>query len=267
LALCAAANNLKVCAMADSESTSGGLLRGPHAYEPRTPWPPLRALLAGLAIIGVGILGAVLMLGSGTVSRMPDSGPWRQGTTELATLGIWQVTTIVLTIVASAMFGGRIRDVLALRTPVGTARVYLKGIALMAGLQIVVSIVQHTFFQQDMYADLRPFVRLFGEQWVLALLVVGVGAPLSEELLFRGFLLSALAGSAVGFWRGALITTGLWTALHVGYSTAGIVEVFLIGLFFSWLLWRTGSLRVAIFCHALYNSLIVLVLRYVPLPT
>ena len=40
----------------------------------------------------------------------------------------------------------------------------------------------------------------------------------------------------------------------------------MIGLFFSWLLWRTGSLRVPIFCHALYNSLIVLVLRYVPLP-
>ena len=45
---------------------------------------------------------------------------------------------------------------------------------------------------------------------------------------------------------------------------AGIAEVFLIGLLFSWLLWRTGSLRVALFCHALYNSLIVLVLRHVP---
>ena len=174
--------------------------------------------------------------------------------------------TVVLTVVASAMFGGKVRDVLALRSPVGAPLVYLKGIALMALLQIAVSIVQYNFFPQDMYADLRPFVRLFGEQWLLALLVVGVGAPLSEELLFRGFLLSALAGSGMGFWGGALITTGLWTALHAGYSAVGIVEVFLIGLFFSWLLWRTGSLRVAIFCHALYNSLIVLVLRHVPLP-
>ena len=63
------------------------------------------------------------------------------------------------------------------------------------------------------------------------------------------------------------MTTTLWTALHAGYSLAGIVEVFTIGLFFSWLLWRTGSLRVPLFCHALYNSLIVLVLRHVPLPT
>ena len=64
----------------------------------------------------------------------------------------------------------------------------------------------------------------------------------------------------------ALISTALWTSLHASYTLLGIAEVFLIGLFFCWLLWRTGSLWVAIFCHALYNSLIVVVLRYVPLP-
>ena len=78
---------------------------------------------------------------------------------------------------------------------------------------------------------------------------------------------SALARSRLGFAGGAVVTTSLWTALHAGYSIAGILEVFTIGLFFSWLLWRTGSLRVPLFCHALYNSLIVLVLRHVPLPT
>ena len=109
-------------------------------------------------------------------------------------------------------------------------------------------------------------MRLFGDQWVLALLVVGLGAPLSEELLFRGFLLSALARSRLGFAGAAVVTTILWTALHAGYSIAGLVEVSLIGLFFSWLLWRTGSLRVPIFCHALYNTLIVVALRHVPLP-
>jgi membrane protease YdiL (CAAX protease family) len=185
----------------------------------------------------------------------------------LATLAIWQAIAVVLTVLASMLLGGRSRDVLALRPPAGTRGVYLNAVLLMALLQIAVSAVQYFFLPQDMYADLRPFVQLFGEQWVLALLVVGIGAPLSEELLFRGFLLSALARSRLGFAGGALVTTGLWTALHAGYSLAGIAEVFLIGLFFSWLLWRTGSLRVPIFCHALYNSLIVLVLRHVPLPT
>jgi uncharacterized protein len=244
------------------QSIDAGLFRGPRAYEVRTPWRPLWALIAGVLIVGLGIVGAGLVSGTGT-----SSGLWRQDMAPLATLGAWQAATIALTVLASALFGGSVRDVLALRAPVGQPLVYLKALLLMALLQVVVSVVQYSLFRHDMYADLRPVVRLFGEQWVLALLVVGVGAPLSEELLFRGFLLSAFAASRVGFFRGAVITTALWTVLHAGYSLAGIAEVFLIGLYFSWLLWRTGSLWVAIFCHALYNSFLVLVLKHVPLPT
>ncbi|MBO0743023.1 MAG: CPBP family intramembrane metalloprotease, partial [Hyphomicrobiaceae bacterium] len=244
---------------------SPSLFWGPPAYEPRTPWQPVVALFAGVVIVGASIVGAVLLLGVGTVRGTSgvDGSAWQQDMGALATLGLWQAIAILLTLLASALFGGRVRDVLALRSP-GAPWVYLRAVALMGALQLAVSAVQYTLLPQDMYADLRPFVRLFGEQWALALLVVGVGAPLSEELLFRGFLLSALARSRVGFAGGALVTSGLWTALHAGYSVAGIVEVFTIGLFFSWLLWRTGSLRVPIFCHGLYNALIVLVLRHVP---
>ena len=256
---------------------SSSLFRGAAAYEPRTPWTPIRALLAGVVIVGASILGAVLVLGIGNVGGTTGGdGPdtWHQDMSAdmsaqmgaLATLAVWQAIAVVLTLLASALYGGRAREVLALRSP-GPPAIYLRAVLLMAGLQAVVSAVQYALLPQDMYADLRPFVRLFGEQWALALGVVGVGAPLSEELLFRGFLLSALARSRLGFAGGALVTTSLWTGLHAGYSLAGILEVFTIGLFFSWLLWRTGSLRVPIFCHALYNSLIVLVLRHIPLPT
>ena len=129
------------------------------------------------------------------------------------------------------------------------------------------SVVQYFLVSGDLFADLRPFVNVaIGPDWALAFLVVGIGAPLAEELLFRGFLLSALARTRVGFAGAAVASTSLWTALHAGYSLLGIVEVFTIGLFFSWMLWRTGSLRVPIFCHALYNSLIVGMLRFVNLP-
>jgi uncharacterized protein len=256
--------------MEDQTVKQSALFRGPPLYESRTPWSPLAALLASVIIVGTSVLGAVLLLGTRIVAGPSDGDPspgmWRQDMSALATLAVWQAIAVVLTVLASMLFGGRARDVLALRSP-GAASLYLKAILLMAVLQVAVSTVQYTLLPQDMYADLRPFVRLFGEQWVLALLVVGVGAPLSEELLFRGFLLSALARSRLGFAGGAVVTTSLWTALHAGYSLAGIVEVFTIGLFFSWLLWRTGSLRVPLFCHALYNSLIVLFLRHVSLPT
>jgi membrane protease YdiL (CAAX protease family) len=47
------------------------------------------------------------------------------------------------------------------------------------------------------------------------------------------------------------------------YSVLGIARIFAVGLLFSWLLWRTGSLRVTIFCHALNNSVALAVLQYV----
>jgi uncharacterized protein len=244
-------------------SASGGLFWGNAAYSARTPWGPWLGALATLLLIGITVVAAGA-LGS------PMGAKWRPAGVqhlELLILGAWQVLVVLLTLFLSALGGGRISEVLALGRPPGAPRVYLAAFLLLAALNTIVSIVQYFLFPQNMYTDLRPFVGFMtGPDWLWALLVVGIGAPLSEELLFRGFLLSALSRSRLGFLGAALISTAAWTALHATYTALGIAEVFLIGLFFCWLLWRTGSLRVAIFCHALYNSLIVVVLRYVPLP-
>ena len=98
------------------------------------------------------------------------------------------------------------------------------------------------------------------------LLVMGVGAPVSEELLFRGFLFSALAKSRFGLLGASLLTSAVWTSLHSGYSIYGLIEVFAIGLFLAWLLVRTGSLWITIICHMVYNTAVSLVLAVVPLP-
>jgi CAAX protease family protein len=253
----------------DVAATAGGLLMGTPAYRARTPWQPGWAVLAAALITLAGILAAVGFVGAANLANPagPGDSPAVHGHVALTTLGVWQAVTIALTLLASALFGGRASDVLALRGPAAGPVVYLTAILAMIVLQIVVSVVQYFFVSGDMFADLRPFLDVaLGPNWGLALLVVGFGAPLAEELLFRGFLLTALAKTRAGFAGASLISTTLWTALHAGYSLIGIVEVFTIGLFFSWLLWRTGSLRVPIFCHALYNSLIVCMLRFVALP-
>jgi uncharacterized protein len=249
-----------------------GLFQGPPAYVPRTPWTPGRALLAAAGIIGfsigLGVLLVMLVWGGGAAIEFPG----RQGAAAQTAMGLrffalWQLAAVLMTLLASTRFGGRLRDVLALHPAAGGWGAYWGAILTLAVVQVVLSGVQYTTRSGDLYVDLRPFVELVrGPDWVLAALVIGIGAPLSEELLFRGFLLSALSRSRLGFWGAAVITSGLWTALHAGYTLVGIVEVFVIGLFFSWLVWRTGSLRVAIFCHAVYNSLIVLALRFVDLP-
>jgi uncharacterized protein len=253
------------------DATRSTLLGGPSAYRPKTTWGPGLGLLVTLAIVALSFGGAIILtasLGLGTapagLPKSKDAGGLASG---LQLFAIWQGLVILLTLLVSASRGGRVRDVLALRSPAKGWRSYVGAILAMLILQIVLTIVQFTSFSGDLYADLRPFVALVrGPDWALAAAVIAIGAPLSEELLFRGFLLSSLADTRLGFWGAALIATGLWTAMHAGYSVMGIIEVFAIGLVLSWLLWRTGSLRVAIFCHALYNTLIVLALRFVDLP-
>jgi membrane protease YdiL (CAAX protease family) len=252
----------------------GGLLRGPPAYRPRTPWQAGWGLLATAAIVGLSILGArllapVLGLGEiGTGAPGPGGGPPPAISAEiLQVVAVWQALMVALTLLASSLFGGRVRDVLALRAAPAGWRAYAGAVLAMMVLQILLAGVQHGLLRHDMLTDLRQFIGLVrGADWPLTTAVVGIGAPLSEEFLFRGFLLGALAQTRLGFWGAALVSTLLWAGLHAGYSTIGLAEVFAIGLFLSWLLWRTGSLRVVIFCHALYNGLILLALRLVDVP-
>lgn len=245
------------------------LLRGPAAYRPASPWRPGMAVLATVAIVCLSFAAAAVLAGlagePGLLGR-PRPGP-DTAAGSLRVFAIWQAVVVILTLLLSAFFRGRIRDVLALHPPAGGWKAYAGAVAGLMVLQLSLAGAQHLIMRQDVLADLRPFVDLArGPDWLVTAAVVGIGAPLSEELLFRGFLLSALARTALGFWGAATIATLLWTAMHIGYSVIGVLEVFLIGMFFSWLLWRTGSLRVAIFCHALYNSLIVVALRFVDLP-
>jgi membrane protease YdiL (CAAX protease family) len=251
-------------------SGGGGLFRGPPAYEARTPWGPWAGLVVAAVIVGFSVVGAAVLsplLNPGGAATGIPGGGHRLQAGSLRVVALWQGLMVALTLVASAQLGGRIRDVLALRAAPQGWRTYAAALVALAAFQLLLAGVQHSLIKHDVMTDLRPYVGLVkGPDWLVTAAVVGIGAPLSEELLFRGFLLSALARTRLGFWGAAALSSLLWAALHAGYSAVGLAEVFIIGLFLSWLLWRTGTLSVAIFCHAAYNSLILLALRFVDLP-
>jgi len=85
--------------------------------------------------------------------------------------------------------------------------------------------------------------------WALDAVATVVGAAVEEELLFRAFLTAALARSPLGYAGAAVVTSVLWTALHYTYPLRDMTVLFAMGLFQSWLLWRTGSIRGPILCH------------------
>ena len=184
-------------------------------------------------------------------------------------MAVWllamQTIIVLLVLAASSMFGGRVAEVLVLDTRV-PGRLFLAAVVIMFLAQAVYNAIVLPFAHETVVDDVRPLVEPLESDafWVFALALV-VGAPVSEEILFRGFLLSALAQSRLGFFGAAMVTTLAWTVLHAGYSGIGLIEVFLAGLLFSWLLWRTGSLWVPLVCHGIYNGVVTIAILVLPL--
>lgn len=211
-------------------------------------WPALLALCIAVAVVAASLFTAQIVVAAA-------GGPQGPAGTVLFLLAM-QVTMIALTSVAAAMDGRTAWVRLALAPSAMGRRAMLEavagGIVLVGTYTLVVGGLRLT----DLVTDLKPFIGLMRDPvWPLAVLAVSAGAPLSEEILFRGFLMPALARSRLRMRGAALLSTLAWTGLHAGYSAAGMVEVFLIGLYFCWLTWRSGSLWLPIVCHVVINSL------------
>lgn len=227
-------------------------------YRPASGWSAPASIAITLAIIAASIGGASALIG--LMKQVPTRA---DGTTVMVLMGVSQTIMIALTLLAARRHGTRWADAFSLKPPAHGWKDYALGAVLIVATLVIVSAIAATVLGHDPLADLRQFTGVFkGDAWLLALVIVAIGAPLSEELLFRGFLQGALAKSSIGFVGGAAISIVLWTALHAGYSVVGMLEVVLIGVVFSFILWRSGSLRVSLVCHALYNGALALFTRF-----
>lgn len=96
-------------------------------------------------------------------------------------------------------------------------------------------------------------------------LVVLVTAAFAEELMVRGYLLSALA-DGIGRWPAIATTSLLFAALHLGnpnVSPIALVVVALAGVFLAIVRYSTASLYAAWMAHLAWNATIVLVMHAV----
>lgn len=250
-------------------TTSGVLpVTGSSRYVAEGNWRGITAILLTVAVFGlaaaaglavaIGLAEGVGLFEIGQIedlSKSMETGPFGL---VLATMAATQIFTIILTVWVAGRFGNETWRVLSLHPiPDGLRTVALSFVFVL----IVSSIYSSVMFKvapEVVKQDLSPYLGMARTDALWPLLaIVAIGAPLAEELLFRGYLLSALARTPVGYAGGAVIATGVWALLHAQYSPAGIAAVMMLGLTFSWLLWRTGSLWVPIICHGLYNALVM----------
>ncbi|KAJ1288517.1 hypothetical protein BS78_02G094700 [Paspalum vaginatum] len=79
-------------------------------------------------------------------------------------------------------------------------------------------------------------------------------APLSEETIYRGFLLTALSSSMK--WRDAVLISSLaFTAAHLSCKSS--IQLFVVGCITGLAYCRTGTLAASFTIHSLYNAVVL----------
>ena len=151
--------------------------------------------------------------------------------------------------------GTTARKVLMLNPPEGGLGASLRAVGGFLLLTYLLAGAVYLLFPYDPL-EVAPFMKALinSPYWWVLLIMIVFGAPLFEELWFRGFLFPALAQSKLGVAGAAIVSSGLWTLLHLGYPPQVLVVVFVIGLFLTDALLRSGSLWLPIACHAIYNG-------------
>lgn len=148
-------------------------------------------------------------------------------------------------------------------------------VAIVAGFYLIGTVLP---FAHDLYRDKRVQDLSFAGLLYYTLLAVPFGTVVLEEIAFRG-VLPAIVNRRTTIWRSVLVASacfGLWHILPaVGLNTTNpavasiaggstgeavgiafaIVSTFLVGIVFSWVRYRSGSLLAPILLHISTNSI------------
>ena len=119
------------------------------------------------------------------------------------------------------------------------------------GLYVLVSLVL-ALLPESWMEEYGKAMRLSTETGLIPALAVVAGAPLAEELVFRGVIQSRLE-RAMPVWIAIVLQAVLFGFIHgtpvqIGYA-------FLMGLLFGYIRYRTGSILPTIAAHAAFNAM------------
>ncbi len=81
-------------------------------------------------------------------------------------------------------------------------------------------------------------------------IVTLIGAPLTEEIFFRGLIFGGLL--RWGFWPAALISGFLFSGVH--FDPGSLLPFMGIGVLLAWVYWRRRSLWDAVLFHFIFNA-------------
>ena len=128
--------------------------------------------------------------------------------------------------------------------------------ALIAPLQFVGEMIP-----ADMPSEMVETLSRFTTR-PLGFLVIGILAPIAEEMVFRGAILRRLLSCVPNPWFAVAVSAALFGAVHG--NVPQFVHAMLVGMLLGWLYWRTGSILPGLVVHWVNNSLALLISAIVP---
>ena len=109
----------------------------------------------------------------------------------------------------------------------------------------------------------QEFSTIMATPW--GYLVIGLLAPLSEEIVMRGAILKELLKSEkLGVWPAITISALMFALIHM--NPAQMPHAFLIGLLLGWMYYRTGSILPGVAYHWANNSAAFVMFAFYPDP-
>ena len=109
----------------------------------------------------------------------------------------------------------------------------------------------------------QEFDTIMGSPW--GYFVIGLLAPLSEEIVLRGAILKELLKSErLTTWTAITLSAVFFAVVHM--NPVQMPHAFLIGLLLGWMYWRTGSILPGVAYHWANNSIAYILYALYPDP-
>jgi hypothetical protein len=111
-------------------------------------------------------------------------------------------------------------------------------------------------FQHFDQSNAEKFMRdvMSDKAWLpMVVFAIVVFAPLTEELLFRGFMFRGIAESRAGNVNAILLTSAVWAIIHIQYGPANILRIFMMGIILGIARAKSGSTVLCIWLHLAWN--------------
>lgn len=244
---------------------------GGATLPPRTPAqvPHRRAQILSVlgtfaGVIFLHILAGVVIIG---VLAGFDAAPLTL-TPELLVI-LASVTSsifLIVGIVAGARSpGGFTRSLRIVPGRLGIGMVLVSVFVFICLSQVADSILDLTGWAEgSLLADMsKSMSQASGITLIAAVVALGIGGGLGEEVFFRGYMQTRLR-PAIGAWPAIIATAAAFGLMHFDFVHTPVA--FLFGVLFGWIAEKAGSIVPTIAAHIINNIMAVLGAALLPVP-